>query len=311
MFHFTYRLNLKEDPRYYYYGKHSTNSISDRYTGSGTTVKEFKKEKGRDCFNLTILNFFSTSEEALSEEEKLVGDLWKTDPYCLNRYPGGNWKGRLDVTGTVTVWKENKERRIPIGSLEKFQKAGWQRGRSPKAKIRHAEKKICMTIENRKTYVTTDQVEKYLQKGYEIGGYKFTEEVKKRLSDSHRGKFSASLGRITVNRDGKVRHIKEEAVAEYLEQGWSVGSGRRSGRYLTAKDGHPLNFGKVCINNGFRNFYCYPEDLEKYLVEGWSKGRTKKSIETQRYRQALFRESGTSKKKLKEEKQQGIFRNIE
>ena len=277
MFHFTYRLNLKEDPRYYYYGKHSTRNISDRYTGSGTTIKELKKEKGRDCFDLTILNFFSTSEEAFSEEEKLVGDLWKTDPYCLNRYPGGNWKGRLDVTGTVTVWKESKERRIPKDSLEKFQKAGWQRGRSPKAKIRHVERKVCMTFENKKIHVALDQVEKYLQRGYKLGGYKFTEETKRKLSDSHRGKSSASLGRVAINRDGKVWYVKVENVAEYLEQGWNIGSGRQSGAYLTTKDGHPLNFGKICINDGSRNFYCYPEDLEKYLAEGWTRGKIKKS----------------------------------
>lgn len=309
MFHFTYKLVLKEDPRYYYYGKHSTNTISDNYTGSGTTVKDLKREKGRDCFKLTILNFFSTSEEAFLEEEKLVGDLWKTDPFCLNRYPGGNWKGKLDVSGTVTVWMGDKERRIPAECLDLFQKEGWQRGRSPKSRIRNAEKKVSMTSDtNSRIFVPKSQVGLYLQKGFKVGGYRFSEEAKKNLSNSHRGLPSASLGRVRITKDGKIKNVKKEDVQLYLDQGWVVGSCNQN--YLVSKDGHSSNFGKVCINDGERNFYCYPKELEKYLAEGWTKGRTKKSIDSQKEIQRLFREKGITRKEIREKRKQGIFVEI-
>ena len=43
-----------------------------------------------DDYTFTILEFYSNKAELNIAEQKLIGDLWKTDPYCLNCNAGGN-----------------------------------------------------------------------------------------------------------------------------------------------------------------------------------------------------------------------------
>lgn len=90
-YYYTYKVQCTavgwED--YYYLGKHSTNNLDDGYKGSGTKLHEYYKQYPDD-YTFIILEFYSNKKELNIAEQKLIGDLWKTDPYCLNMNAGGN-----------------------------------------------------------------------------------------------------------------------------------------------------------------------------------------------------------------------------
>lgn len=81
----------------------------DRYTGSGKLIKDYFKKYG---FNGTyvkqILEIVPT-KELLNQREKIyVGDLWETDPLCLNLCAGGYSPG----------WCEESRERLSISQKE-------------------------------------------------------------------------------------------------------------------------------------------------------------------------------------------------
>lgn len=93
MYYYTYKVQCTavgwED--YYYLGQHTTSNLDDRYKGSGTKLWEYYKQYPED-YIFTILEFYSNKTELNIAEQKLIGDLWKTDEYCLNMNDNGSWK---------------------------------------------------------------------------------------------------------------------------------------------------------------------------------------------------------------------------
>lgn len=90
-YYYTYKVQCTavgwED--YYYLGQHTTNNLDDGYKGSGKQLKEYYKQYPED-YTFTILAFYKDKTELSIAEQKLIGDLWKTDPYCLNCTSGGH-----------------------------------------------------------------------------------------------------------------------------------------------------------------------------------------------------------------------------
>lgn len=77
------------DKPYYYYGIHKTKNVNDRYFGSGTKLLDCVKGLGIENFKREILEFFPNYELLAKAEKEIVGDLFKTDPWCLNLKAGG------------------------------------------------------------------------------------------------------------------------------------------------------------------------------------------------------------------------------
>lgn len=90
----------------YYIGKRETivDVFEDAYMGSGTWIrkcaKEFKKLKKLPpkattrnlpfFFVKDIILICNTRELVFNMENELIGNLWYTDPLCMNKCPGGN-----------------------------------------------------------------------------------------------------------------------------------------------------------------------------------------------------------------------------
>lgn len=74
----------------FYYGIHSTNNLNDGYMGTGKRVLLSLKKHGRQNHTKTILEYFSTREEASLAEEKLVTKDLLLDPLCMNLQTGGD-----------------------------------------------------------------------------------------------------------------------------------------------------------------------------------------------------------------------------
>ena len=96
-YNYVYKLYLKNDERYFYIGKRSTNNEDDsKYLGSGKALIKYKKQFGEDCFRKEILSYWDSSEKALKEEARLVTKELVEQEFCLNRIIGG---GSFDTLG--------------------------------------------------------------------------------------------------------------------------------------------------------------------------------------------------------------------
>jgi len=73
----------------YYFGKHSTNNLSDGYLGSGNRLKSCFKKYGKENFKLEILEFFDSIIELNNAEFKLITDDILKEKLCLNLARGG------------------------------------------------------------------------------------------------------------------------------------------------------------------------------------------------------------------------------
>lgn len=87
----------------YYLGKHH-GYVDDTYAGSGEFGRRYYKKYGKVkgiTYIKEILEINPDVEINRIREIEIIGDLWKTDPLCMNLKPGGD--------GNDTLSKENKE----------------------------------------------------------------------------------------------------------------------------------------------------------------------------------------------------------
>lgn len=235
-YNYTYRLTLKEDPRYYYFGKHSTNLSPDidPYYGSGTEVKELKQQLGQDCFVREILAFYSSKKEVLQAERELIGSLWKTDPFCLNRVPGGIF----DCTGLIHITKNGINRSIDPEQLSLFEAEGWVKGQTTK-KDSPVRKRAVTELWKDPEYREHQRLSHLGSKNHL--GYKVSEEGRKRMSEAGKRPRPWLKGRT-------ISEAQRKASSERNKQfKW--------------------------VTNGTQNIKIHESNLEKYIQQGWKQGR--------------------------------------
>lgn len=97
---YTYRTTASDSDKYYIGVSHvkianasESDCLNNDYYGSGekkSGKNKFQnwKIKHRDSLQKEILGIFTRRREAYSHEAELIGDLWATDPLCLN---SSNW----------------------------------------------------------------------------------------------------------------------------------------------------------------------------------------------------------------------------
>jgi hypothetical protein len=134
----------------YYIGQHRTNNLQDGYKGSGNWVKAHSRKLGQ---LITEILKFSTQDQLKDHERSFIGDLWSTDPLCMNECPGGgsgphteNAKSKIASTrralglkpdplstkNTTFMHKEGVQRRVKADQVDLFEAAGWVKGRLTK-----------------------------------------------------------------------------------------------------------------------------------------------------------------------------------
>lgn len=69
----------------YYRGQHKTDVLNDDYFGSSKIVKDLVRNHPELNPQRQILKFCNTQEELNYWEKYYIGDLYKTDPNCLNQ----------------------------------------------------------------------------------------------------------------------------------------------------------------------------------------------------------------------------------
>lgn len=89
-FYYTYKIvSLLPDKPYYYYGIHKTKVLEDGYFGGGQRLQSTVKKYGKENFRKNILKFYENYDQLIKAEKGLVGNLYETDPWCLNLVAGG------------------------------------------------------------------------------------------------------------------------------------------------------------------------------------------------------------------------------
>lgn len=103
--YYTYKITSINSDKYYYGVSHvkvKNASIEDclnhKYYGSGGNhSKENKfnswKKKYKNNLQKEIIKTFDRKSRAYEFEKKIIGDLWRTDPLCLNSMSGGHYTG--------------------------------------------------------------------------------------------------------------------------------------------------------------------------------------------------------------------------
>lgn len=98
MIYYIYKITLLKGSLegHYYIGKHKTDKEKDYYYGSGTLVKDYYKKYGKKkgvTFTKEIIEYNASEEINNLREKEIIGDLYKTDPLCLNLKYGGEGGG--------------------------------------------------------------------------------------------------------------------------------------------------------------------------------------------------------------------------
>lgn len=307
---YTYKLTLIPDPRYYYFGVRNIYRKapeSDGYFGSGNGLKAFRKLYGKDCFSKEVLKIFNDRQECLQEEQMLVGNLWATDPFCINKMPGGAFDGNFDLTGKKVVTKAGEVRYINTADLQQFLDQGWNPGLPENAKQKLSGK-VCIHKDDQEKLIFENELEKFIKMGWKQGrsqkalshlcrihitdgksdrSLRSEEEFKywesrgwyKGHSTVHTERSKkAQKGLVWMSKGDKLTRVQSSNIEEYTKNGWAVGYIRNRGRKKTEKELQRIletQKGRIWINNGTKCKHIWPEDKAKYLSEGWVIGRIK------------------------------------
>ncbi len=168
----------------YYLGKH-TGFLTDGYAGSGRIVKDYFKKYGRKK-NVTyikeILEFNASIVINSEREREVIGDLWQTDPNCLNCCEGG-------CTGGLNIvpWNKGAKGCYSEKTIEKMRNA--KLGTTPWNKGKHGiysnetRTKIGDSARGRKD--TTDTRRKKSEK---LTGRPVSQQTREKISTAKKGR---------------------------------------------------------------------------------------------------------------------------
>lgn len=189
----------------YYYGIHSTNKIEDDYLGSGKRLRYSIRKYGKENFKREILNFFDNREELVQSEIDLLTRGILEDIHCMNLMKGG-------YGGFISV--EQQKYRSQCG------------GKAFAEKLKN-DKKFLKEHSIRSSKRMSELLNTGKIKRGDWNGKRHTEESKKKMSESKKGKQSGNLngsyGTCWITKDNENKKIKKEELDNYIQLGWSKG----------------------------------------------------------------------------------------
>ena len=147
------------------------------------------------------------------------------------------------TSGRIKISNEDRKQSLYIfpEDLSKYLEQGWKLGHLVRTNLKKAQKRIgeiTVTDGTIEKHIHPEDLDKYLGSGWVRGlsdvskkrkeaakGKKMPEEVRKRLSDSKKGKPSPSKGSIYISKANLVKRIAPEELDRYLQVGWKKGRG--------------------------------------------------------------------------------------
>lgn len=238
MYHFVYKTtNIKNGK--YYYGFHSAETLNDYYIGSGAVLKKAIKKYGKESFKREIIELFSSIEEMVEGERRIVNQSVVDDPRCYNIRCGGvggvspapSTRKKLSRAKKGKPHTKTHSRNISIASVKRWAKTehtietiqhrsiaakkGWKklkkRGYKPYPRSKESNKKhsdyirslvVIYSPEGKRKAVKSDELDGFLSMGY------------LRTKDVPRQFIYAP--------NGNGRWVLLFKVKEYLEKGFTI-----------------------------------------------------------------------------------------
>ena len=207
-YHFTYKTTNLINKRYYL-GMHSTNRLDDGYVGSGKRLWYELRKYGRDNFTIEILKYYNSREELIKAEKKLITEQVINKEDCLNLKTGGS--------GGFTLEQTRNGRKKTNRILEKKYGPNWNSITSKKYQdsLSEADKKeLSEKIKKRQKEVNFNHAT--------FKGKKHSEESKKKMSESSKGKGinNSQFGTCWITNEKENKKIYK---GDLIPEGWRLG----------------------------------------------------------------------------------------
>lgn len=97
-YHFIYKTTNKLNGKYYF-GMHSTDSLTDGYLGSGVYLRNSIRKHGRNNHTMEIIEFCGSREELAAREREVINLQLIAKQDCMNLRVGGKGGGFSEEQG--------------------------------------------------------------------------------------------------------------------------------------------------------------------------------------------------------------------
>lgn len=191
---------------------HSTDNLEDGYQGSGTILARSIRRHGRENHQTEILEFLPSREDLKTRERELVNEELLEDKMCMNLAMGGEGGAGVMTKEQLSKGGKNSMKAIKI--------------------LRETDEQY--RLKNSKAI--SDSLYKAFKEGRRIpkqwGNWKgksHSEETKKRMSDSSKGKGvgnkNSQFGTCWIFNDETKQcvKVKNTEIDSYLADGWTKG----------------------------------------------------------------------------------------
>jgi group I intron endonuclease len=182
-YHFIYKTTNLINNRYYI-GLHSTNDLDDGYLGSGTYIRRAIKKHGKKNFKREILEFCKSRKDVILREKELVTLLEVGDYECMNMIQGGQ---------SAEIITHTEETRRKISNALKGRKVTWadkiSKSNTGKTRSKEVRKKYSDIAKNRTFSEETRKRMSESNRGYQ------SQESKQKISKSNKGENNGMFGK--------------------------------------------------------------------------------------------------------------------
>lgn len=217
--------------------------------GGGCSPTEETREKLRitSSDRISIYNDFERRNVKPAELQNYLDKGYIKGVPPFERSEAFKEKVSQTLTGYRCIHKGSERSRVPLNELDYYLSVGytlgWPKAEKPAKPI--GPRKGMLSPAGQYKVIAESEQQKYLSNGWVFGapkvskekihyGIRPSEETRKRLSESHKGKTpskeavekqAAKLrGRVTINKDGKKKLIDASELEKYLIEGWAKGS---------------------------------------------------------------------------------------
>jgi len=202
-YHYIYKTTCSVTNRYYI-GMHSTDDLDDGYIGSGKRLWFSINYHGKENHTKEILEFCENRAQLRQREEEIVNKQLINEELCMNLKTGGDGG----------IMNDEHHRKMREGS-SKHQKEKWKDPEYSKIISESVSKTMSNTHKEGKIKYDT------------FTGKKHSEESKKKMSESKKGKgtgkANSQFGTCWITNGTETKKVKKEDLEQHLHNGWRTG----------------------------------------------------------------------------------------
>lgn len=200
----------------YYIGMHSTNDIEDGYIGSGKRLWYSINKYGKENHKIEILEYLNNRGELSNREREIVNEGLLNDKMCMNLVIGGS--------GGFSVEDAKKGRKRTNEILKEKYGENFQQFINK----RYRDSLTDIDKENLSKKIIEGQIKCGFDRNT-FGGKTHTDEAKKKMSNSKKGKYKGESNsqhgtcwvyNIKIKENKK---INKDEINNWINNGWVKG----------------------------------------------------------------------------------------